>query len=331
MTHSARPTRRRRRTGGAPVRAVGAVLVATVVTAACLVVSTGDVAAQGCGPAPAGLVAVAVVVDDDQRVSDRCVVVPDRTDGYAVLRAAGHQLRIEAGFLCAIDGFPATGCANRPGFDGAYWRYFHATPGGEWTYSNVGGGGYRMPSRCAIEGWRWAESGGATMPPRTAPPQMTCEAPPPTAAPTVPPPTTPPAPAPTAAAPTGRPGGAAPAASGDAATPPPSPTPDGTPTGDAPVEGAVDPDGPAADATGDAAGGTTTSSPGDAVADEDGSTARDDADERADAGRAVSTQGSGSPVGLVLAVLVVAVLGGGAYWRSRRGAAAATGESVEGP
>ena len=182
-------TRRREPVSGRPTVAaklLAAALLCAVGIGPVALVGAGSAAAQGCGPAPVGRVAVAVVVDDGTGISQRCVVVDDRTDGYAVLRAAGHQLRIEAGFLCGIDGYPATGCGNRPGFDGSYWRYFHATPGGSWTYSSVGGGGYRMPPRCAIEGWRWTSTGSTDTPPRTPPPPVTCEAPPVTAPPTVP-------------------------------------------------------------------------------------------------------------------------------------------------
>ena len=265
------------------------------------------------------------------------MVVDDRTDGYAVLRAAGHQLRIEAGFLCGIDGYPATGCGNRPGFDGSYWRYFHATPGGPWTYSSVGGGGYRMPSRCAIEGWRWTATGSTDTPPRTPPPAVTCEAPPVTAPPTVPaPPATAPAPAAGAPAPVtpapgvqsgggaAAPDGAAPAPDADPAAGAPAaegsagapgePADDGT---TAEVEGSRDDADVAEDATGDGAE--------EQAADGRVATARAAEARRADG------DGNGSPVGVVLAVAVVALLGGAAFWRSRRTKLVDAGESVEGP
>ena len=307
------------------------VLVAALaVLAAPLALATaGEASAQGCGPAPAGQVAVAVVVDNGNDVSERCVIVAERTDGYEVLRAAGHQLRIEAGFLCGIDGFPATGCANQSGFDGAYWRYFHASPGGPWAYSPVGGGGYRMPPRCAIEGWRWSAAGSTAAAPRVAPPRMTCEAPPPTAAPTVPAPpaaTTPPA----AVAPGGAGGGAAGSAgAGGGATPtePGGPASDAAPSttvapGDTPVEGD-----PSARPE-----GTSTTIDDDRDTGQDDPAASDDADgERAAAaGDPVGASG-GSPVGLLLAGVVVVVLGAGAVWRNRRATSGAAGESVEGP
>ncbi len=303
-------------------------------------VQAPSAAAQGCGPAPAGQVAVAVVVDDERQVSNRCVVVPDRTDGYQVLRAAGHQLRIESGFLCAIDGFPATGCANRPGFDGSYWRYFHASPGGSWAYSNVGGGGYRMPDRCAVEGWRWASAGSTNTPPSIAPPQVRCDLPTPTTSP--PPVTAAPVAPPATQAPGGPgvlPSGGPPSDPSDGAAPP-----SGDEGGAAPSEqpGPSDPADPAAEGVGEAAveGATdgrsdeqSEDSRGDDPdgADADGAGAGGDrgSDERAlDAS---SSEGAGSPVGVVLAAVLVALLGGSAWWRARRRNAAVAGESAEGP
>ena len=330
-----------------PTRASTALVVAALVVLGLgpvAVVTSSEVAAQGCGPAPAGRVAVAVVVDDGTGVSERCVEVDERTDGYTVLRAAGHQLRIEAGFLCGIDGYPATGCGNRPGFDGSYWRYYHGAPGGGWTYSSVGGGGYRMPARCAIEGWRWTSVDSTSTPPRTPPPPIVCEAPRVTAPPTLPPPppaAVPPSPAPAPGAP---PGGAAPApdatdgapgAAGPTATAPIDGTAGGVPGADDAAgepdtensSGAADPTSEA-DGVDGAAGDTSDADERDA----DGSDADERAvDSRTASARSASDAGSGSPVGVVLAVIVVAALGGGAYWRTRRATPGNAGESVEGP
>jgi hypothetical protein len=301
--------------------ALGQLVVATLATAVSLIglsaVAPGRAAAQGCGPAPSGQVAVALVVDDGTSTpGQRCVVVGGRATGYDVLIAAGHTLRIEAGFLCAIDGVPATGCGNRPDFGGAYWRYFHASPGGSWAYSSVGGGGYRMPERCAIEGWRFATSASEALAPRTAPPPVTCEA-----APVAPPVTAPPA----TAAP---PGPAAPppvVGEGDAPTDPapaPSVVP-GAAEGGAVGETTVSaPEGGTGDPT------TTLATPSDEAAPDvrgDGADTADGADpgrarrdERA-AGAAGDADGGGgsSALGALVALAVVAGLGGAAWWRSR--------------
>ena len=86
--------------------------------------------------------------------------------------------------------------ATAPMQGSAYWRYWHAPPGGTWTYSQVGAGGYRLPTRCAVEGWVWSDAATADTPPRLAAPRPTCDAPPPTAPPVT---ARPPAPAPPAA------------------------------------------------------------------------------------------------------------------------------------
>ena len=292
------------------------------------------VSAQSCGPAPSDRVAVAIVVDDGAATqSQRCVEVVRSATGYDVLIAAGHTLRIESGFLCAIDGVPATGCGNRPDFGGAYWRYFHAPPGGVWTYSTVGGGGYRMPARCAIEGWRFATSATESVTPRIAPPSVTCEAP----AVTSPPPTVPPATAaPPAASSGGTPispgaapaagasgtgtgtgngsGGAGTAAAGAAASAPGTNTAPG-----------------ATDATGQVAADTPTTSVANAqLAEEqrpredDGGASAGDGASDGSAGRefaaVASTEqgpGSGSVLGVIFACVMVAVLAVGARRRSR--------------
>lgn len=299
------------------VLAASAVAIALVTSAWSVlgVVAVDDAAAQGCGPAPAGQVAVAVVVDGTRGPSQRCVVVPERTDGFGVLRAAGFDLRIDGGFLCAIDGVPATGCAKNFPFDGSYWRYYHASPGGPWVYSTVGAGVYRMPSRCAIEGWRWTTPESTDLEPRVSRPPITCETPPtvaPTVAPTLPRPVEP-APVTPAA-----PGGAAPS----------------------PVPGAGDPAAPvtsvpAADTTAPPAAEVDPATEESVVEDPPSTPAEDEraagGSERPAAGSraAADAADGGSPVGLVLAALLVAALAGGAVWRRRR--AVEVEESPEGP
>lgn len=126
--------------------------------------------------APAGRLAVAVVVTfgDGAEPQVRCANVANGASGFDALRAAGFTLRIESGFLCAIDAVPAVGCATGAGFDGTYWRYFRAQPGGSWLYATTGGG-YPISAvgGCAVEGWSW--SGAATVvPPAVQPKTISC-------------------------------------------------------------------------------------------------------------------------------------------------------------
>ena len=301
--------------------ALAQLLVAVLATGATFVgltaVAPDRAAAQGCGPAPSGQVAVALVVDDGvSNPGQRCVVVGGRATGYDVLIAAGHTLRIEAGFLCAIDGVPATGCGNRPDFGGAYWRYFHATPGGSWAYSTVGGGGYRMPERCAIEGWRFATSASEALAPRIGPPPVTCEA-----APVAPPATSPP---PTAAPP----GPASPPVVGageapsEAAPAPPADTPSapgptvvGETTVPAPADGANATTTTLAEAADTAAGDDGARGE---RATSDGGVGEAGREERAAGATGAGNGGGGSSaLGVLVALVAVAGLGGAAWWRSR--------------
>ena len=130
-------------------------------------------AAASCGAAPTGQTSVMLTVDTGSgSPSSACVRVPDGSTGLDVLSRAGHPVRLDAenpGFVCAIDGFPATGCGDTVGGDYQYWSYWHSTDGA-WSYSTLGAAVYRLPKGCVGEGWRWMSAGsGASsdQPPRT--------------------------------------------------------------------------------------------------------------------------------------------------------------------
>lgn len=285
------------------------------------VVAVPSSAAMGaCGPAPSGQVAVAMVVDAGGGMpSPRCAVVTQGSTGLDALRAAGHSVRLDGGFVCAIDGLPATGCGNRPDSGLAYWRYWHAAPGGGWSYSQVGAGGYRLPARCAVEGWVWSDAPSSNTPPRIAAPAPTCDAP----SPTAPPATSAPASRPPTTAASPGSGGSGTDSSG-------TPTPGATPGAPATSPGGGPTTVPAAVAgvTTVAPGAVTPTAEGDAVgADQDRSgqdgqrpTGSADRAEQASAGGPVGSTGTGgssTPWGLVVAVVLVAGLGGAALLRSR--------------
>lgn len=72
-------------------------------------------------PAAPGLLRVALVVDPGSpgiappgdspfTLTQTCVTVPEGSTGFDVL-AAAHQVRANGGFLCGIDGYPASECA----------------------------------------------------------------------------------------------------------------------------------------------------------------------------------------------------------------------------
>lgn len=284
-----------------------------------------------CGPAPQGQIALVMVIDRGTGTpSTRCAIVPQGATGLDALRATGHSVRLDGGFVCAIDGLPATGCGNVPG--SPYWRYWHASPsGGPWSYSQVGAGGYRLPTRCAVEGWVWSDSPSPDTPPRIASPRPTCEAPP----------TTAPAPPSTARPPTG--GGAPPPSTPAATTPPPlpgpgpgpggAPSPPGGPGGGSPATtsppaqvGGVTTSRPPA-SEGDAAeveppdGGTSEEAPAGASTSSGSSDGPDGPDGSGDGGgeMAVGTSdgGSSTPWGVLVTVVLILGLGAAASVRSR--------------
>ncbi len=300
--------------GVAARRAVAACAAAVLLAASTATATASPGAAAACGPAASGQVAVAMVVDRGGARSVRCAVVAQGATGLDALRAAGHAVRLDGGFVCAIDGVPATGCGNRPDAGFAYWRYWHADPGGAWRYSQVGAGGYRLPSRCAVEGWVWSDSRSSDTPPGVAAPSPLCETPPTTAPPATAAPTVPPA----TAAPAG-PAGSGPSGSGVGVPGDPGATPGGSSAGPAPAAG-----GPATTVPTDVAGATTVAPAPDDVRStrQDASTARGEQSnarvDQADGKSAVVASSTPRPWGALVGIALVAVLAAAAVWRSKR-------------
>jgi hypothetical protein len=243
-----------------------------------VVVDFGDVA--DAGPPPAGVVA-------------RCIPIEGRTTGGDALKAAGFTLRVQGGLVCAIDGYPASGCGERTGQRlYKFWSYWRADAGsGTYTYSAIGPAAARVEDG-DIEGWRFVE--GAATPndpqPRHAPDHLAiCGS------------RTPPSAVqgPSAAAPI------APSAPGEGAAGPD----EGPDAPTASVEGATE-------TSLDPAASTTTASSND-----DGAGPTDD-EELAFDETASTDAGSdrGGLVGALAVAALVAALGVGAFVRSRRSA-----------
>jgi hypothetical protein len=243
-----------------------------------------------------------------------CVPVAAGSNGAQVLAVRAKMLGVpaprynESGLLCAIDGYPATGCGQAVGDHYAYWAYYHG--GSSWTYANVGPAEWQVFSG-DVEGWRFQPDGSATPadPPPRAPSDastlcpssvtttttttVASGAPTTTAAPTTPVSTTPP----------GRDGGA-----GHGAT-----APAVSPAGDSASGRAVAP------TTAPAATPATSTTP---------SSVTDNGDHSAPVVASVRTarrvalkaggQGGDGTVGVIVAVAVIALLGGGAWIRTRR-------------
>ena len=175
----------------------------------------------------------------------------DPVSGYQALTRAGFSLTFATGngtgAICSINGYPDHACPSMPP-QSAYWAYFHAKPGGSWSYSSTGGGSYD-PKPGTVEGWRFG-SGAA---PSTAPPGSVST------------PTPKPTPKPTPTSPVSRPTTGSsdpvskPTQTGQASNSSSSPTaPDvSSSTGGAPTTGKPDPTArPTATATDDVAGPT---------------------------------------------------------------------------
>jgi hypothetical protein len=89
----------------------------------------------------------------------------DPTTGLEALRSVGHRFSFlprQPGFVCTIDNRPDP-CNNAPA--DAYWSYWHARPGGSWSYGTSGAGTY-APPRGSVDGWSF----GSGKPPSLRPP-----------------------------------------------------------------------------------------------------------------------------------------------------------------
>ena len=134
-------------------------LALALVTAGAALVAPAAAGAPSavCGATAAGI-QVAVVVDRGTGApSTVCVTVDDRATGAEVLEARARQLgtpppRYENGLLCAIDGYPTSGCVEGADEGYRYWAYWHGDGSGGWTYSSLGPAGYRVRDG-DVEGW----------------------------------------------------------------------------------------------------------------------------------------------------------------------------------
>ncbi|HVK26587.1 MAG TPA: hypothetical protein VM677_35000 [Actinokineospora sp.] len=133
--------------------AVAAVLIATAATTV-----TGAATAQAA--ACTGTTGVTVVVDLTAfggGISTGCAL-GDPASGLSALTGAGFTYAFVPrfpGLICRINALPNP-CNGAPVT--AYWSYWHATPGGSWSYS-TGGAGSHNPAPGAVEGWAFGSGG----------------------------------------------------------------------------------------------------------------------------------------------------------------------------
>jgi hypothetical protein len=145
-----------------------ALLLLSVLAGTALAVPAGPAAAAACGDGTG----VTVVVDFASLGGgspQRCAA-GDPASGVAALRAAGFtptRAAQEPGyFVCRIDGKPAKDPCQRTSPADAYWSYWHAKPGGSWTYSSTGANDFD-PAPGTVDGWAF----GAGKPPSAPPPR----------------------------------------------------------------------------------------------------------------------------------------------------------------
>ena len=129
-------------------------------------------------------ICVALVVDFtplNGGVDSGCTRVPQGATGYDVLRAGGHTFEVcSNGVIGTIDGQPANGCQVKDNTH--FWGYWHRKPGSRtWTFSSYGAAIYH-PVEGSTEGWVWEN--GSTTPPADVPYPAGCHSPPTSPTPT---------------------------------------------------------------------------------------------------------------------------------------------------
>lgn len=289
-------------------------LLATV-----LALGLGTVAQGASGPraeAADSCDGVWVVVDATRiggAVTTRCAE-GDPPDGLAALDRAGHSYSFVPripGMICTIDRRPDP-CNGAP--SDAYWSYWHASAGGEWTYSTRGAGNHD-PEPGTVEGWSF----GAGEPPGRRPPPDAPATTDPASTDEPPPPSDGATPTPSPAGSTEDSGGARggpnaasssvddpaeDAASPTSQTPAPSPVPvtdehSAAQPDDGPEGYEASPPGPAADVGGPS--GPT-----------------EEGDDRSELAAATGQDAGGSPFAFVVGLALVAVIAGAGALRARR-------------
>ncbi|HET7529806.1 MAG TPA: hypothetical protein VFJ98_02490 [Mycobacteriales bacterium] len=288
--------RRRQQRRPALARA-GGLLVALLSAATAVLVGPPATGAQA-----QSTICVALVVDSSALggdVDNGCTRVPSGATGYDVLRAGGHSWQVcDNGIIGEIDGRPANGCQVKD--NNHFWGYWHRKPGSRtWTFSSYGAG-YYHPGEGSTDGWVWED--GTTSPPADVAYPAGCHSPPSSPTPTPAPSTSSAGPAPHAG------GGTAPAAThAPAAASPPA----GSTTGARSTR---------SDARHRRGSRTARSSARPTATDPTAAapTSPPAAPTVEAVHRTRSADGSGSPAPALAAVAGAALLGAGAWWRSRR-------------
>lgn len=151
-------------------------------------VATAPAHAAGCS-GPSGYSVVVDFAELGGGVTAGCADVPDGTRANAVLKAAGYSLTMATkspGFLCRVNGAPASDpCVEAAPAD-AYWSVWWADgKGGNWVYSARGIDSLRVPEG-GYMALSWHQGSGRSQPPATVPVSREVKAPAPTKKPGAP-------------------------------------------------------------------------------------------------------------------------------------------------
>ncbi|WP_309110901.1 hypothetical protein [Saccharothrix sp.] len=248
-------------------------------------------------PAPAsaaGCSGVTVVVDFGSLGGGvRTGCAPgDPASGLAALGGAGFAFDLasrQPGFVCRINGAPASDPCVNAAPNTAYWSYWHGAPGGSWSYSSAGASGYD-PAPGSVEGWAFGAGGQPGIAPPAPAPQPQPQ----------PQPVPPVQPAPNQPAPN-QPGAAQPTSTGQPGAGQPG-------TGQPSATGQSD--APAQPSTGESVAPTSAGESGQPSATSSSAGVVPTAGQ--------SPDGGGVPVGLIVGVGVMAALGAASWWVARR-------------
>ena len=114
-------------------------------------------AAEGACTTATGITVVIDFQDLGGGISTRCVS-GEVENGFQALTAAGINFQTATrapGFLCKIAGLPATEQCIQPAPTTAYWSYWLANRGGTWCYSSLGAGNI-LPPPGSVQGWSFS-------------------------------------------------------------------------------------------------------------------------------------------------------------------------------
>ena len=153
-----------------PLRLALSLLLAAVLSVGVAVADPAPKAAYAAGCV--GTSGVTVVVDFTYWGGGvtRACALGDPASGLTALTGAGFTItgtkRWGLAFVCRINGLPTAAtepCVNTPPAS-AYWSYWHATPGGTWSFSSSGAASYN-PAPGTVEGWAFGSGAAPSVAP----------------------------------------------------------------------------------------------------------------------------------------------------------------------